>query len=320
LRGGSFTLWRVPAAGGKPEPLTTGAGEDTDAAVSSDGRRLIYTNARNTWSLGLLDLNNGQRKDLMERRITLAFPIFSPDGERIAFMQPVAGDPQIFTIARDGTGIRQMTHGKGEINGLPRWSSDGSFVYYYRAYPNPSFRKVPAAGGPEIEAIAGWSWETHNAAQEDPGGKRLVYTFQPNNREVATIVRDLSTGQETRLSEVLNKPRWSPDGSAIVGSLANRTELRICPAAGGACAGLGRGEWPVWDQTGSVVYFWRQAADATSPHLWSIDLQTRSEKELATLGPFSQVEGSYDISRFGQVVTTPFREGRTELWMADMKR
>jgi serine/threonine protein kinase len=193
LRGGSFTLWRVPAAGGRPEPLTTGAGEDTDAAVTSDGRRLIYTNARNTWTLTLLDLNTGRQKDLIERRIGLAFPIFSPDGERIAFMQPIAGDMQIFTIARDGTDARQMTYGKGEINGLPRWSADGSFVYYYRAYPKTSFRKVAAAGGADTEIVPGWSWETHNAAQEDPAGRRLVYTFQQNNREVATMVRDLST-------------------------------------------------------------------------------------------------------------------------------
>jgi Tol biopolymer transport system component len=320
LRGGSLTLWRVPAAGGKPEPLTTGAGEDTDAAVSADGRRLIYTNARNTWSLALLDLTSGQRKELMERRIGLAFPSFSPDGERIAFMQPAAGGQHIFTIARDGTDMRQMTRSNGEINGLPRWSADGSFVYYYRAYPNPSFRKVPAAGGLDMEVIAGWSWETHNGAQEDPGGKRLVYTLQEKGREVATVVRDLSTGQETRLNEPLNNPRWSPDGSTIAGSLENRTELRICPAAGGACAGLGRGDFPAWDHSGSLVYFWRQAADPNSRRLWSIDLQTRAEKDVAALGPFTQVEAYFDVSRFGQVVTTPFREGRTELWMADLKR
>src|SRR5258706_6885963 len=32
-RAGSTTLWRVPAAGGTPEPLTTGAGEDTEPAL-----------------------------------------------------------------------------------------------------------------------------------------------------------------------------------------------------------------------------------------------------------------------------------------------
>ncbi len=213
-RGGSVTLWRVPAAGGKPEPLTTGAGEDTDPAISADGRRLIFTNARNTWTLSMLDLSSGGKKELIERRHTLAFPVFSPDGSRIAFMQPAGGDPQIFTIATDGTDMRQLTRGKGEINGLPRWSADGSFLYYYHAYPSPSFRKVSAAGGADSEVAAGWSWETHNAAEEAPGGGRLVYTLLEHNREVATLVRNLNTGQETRLDEALDSPRWSPDGSA----------------------------------------------------------------------------------------------------------
>uniref|UniRef100_Q020S4 Serine/threonine protein kinase n=1 Tax=Solibacter usitatus (strain Ellin6076) TaxID=234267 RepID=Q020S4_SOLUE len=320
MRGGSFTLWRVAAAGGKPEALTTGAGEDTDAAISSDGRHLIYTNARNTWKLALLDLATGKQKELMERRNGLAFPSFSPDGERIAFMQVAAGDPQIFTIRRDGTEMRQMTLGKGEINGLPRWSADGAFVYYYRAYPTPSFRKVPAAGGADTEVIAGWSWETHNAAQEDPGGGRLAYTLNQKNNQVATLVREIASGKETRLSEILDNPRWSPDGTALVGTMADQGVIRICPVAGGACTGVAKGSLPVWESTGAKIYFWRHRPETAGQYLWSIDLKTREEKELAALGSFSQVESFYDISRSGQVITTPFREGRTELWMADLKR
>ena len=84
---------------------------------------------------------------------------------------------------------------------------------------------------------------------------------------------------------------------------------------------MGKGSLPVWDSTGSKVYFWRQRPEATgSYYLWSVDLQTRAEKELAALGSFPRVERFYDVSRSGQVVTAPFREGRTELWMADLKR
>ncbi len=38
-RAGSQTLWRVPVDGGTPEPLTTGAGEDVEPALSADGAR-----------------------------------------------------------------------------------------------------------------------------------------------------------------------------------------------------------------------------------------------------------------------------------------
>jgi Tol biopolymer transport system component len=126
-RAGSLTLWRVPAAGGTAEPLTSGAGEDTDPALSADGRRLIFTNARNSWALRLLDLATGRQKELIDRRVDMMFPQFSPAGDRIALVSVGAGDPQIFTISVDGTDLRQITQGKGEVNVMPRWSAEGSF-------------------------------------------------------------------------------------------------------------------------------------------------------------------------------------------------
>jgi hypothetical protein len=265
-------------------------------------------------------LATGGQKNLMDRRSPLMIPEFSPAGDQIAFMQAIAGDVQIFTMSVNGADIRQITRGKGELNGLPRWSADGSSVYYYRFYPSPSFRKVPAGGGADSEVAVGWRWETHNAAREDPRGGRLVYTLIEGNHDVATNVRDLKTGAETRLGEILNFPRWSPDGSAVVGTLANQSEMRICPASGGACASLGRGGFPVWDHDGATIYFWRLGATQKTADLWSMGLTTRSVKQLATLGPFSPVEGFFDVSRASQVITAQFREGRTELWLADIKR
>ena len=56
-------------------------------------------------------------------------------------------------------------------------------------------RKIPAEGGAETEVGDGWSWETHNAAQEDPTGRRLVYTLQQQNREVLQLYQDLQARQ-----------------------------------------------------------------------------------------------------------------------------
>ena len=117
---------------------------------------------------------------------------------------------------------------------MPRWSADGSFFYFYQALPKYSFRKIPATGGADTEVAAGWSWETHNAAQEDPSGRLLVYTLLGHNKGVANMVRDLSTGQEKRLAGLLYNPRWSPDGSAVVGQ-DEKQQLATCPVSGGAC-------------------------------------------------------------------------------------
>jgi TolB protein len=47
-------------------------------------------------------------------------PAFSPNGRHIAFMSDRTGKPQIYTIARDGTDLRQITKTGG--NRYPNWS------------------------------------------------------------------------------------------------------------------------------------------------------------------------------------------------------
>src|SRR5205085_11697999 len=99
-RSGGTALWRIAAAGGTPGPFTTGAGEDTEPALSAVGKHLIYTSARNTWALSLLDPATGQSKDLLERRSEVIFPLFSHAGDRIAFFHMTVA--QVFTIAVHG--------------------------------------------------------------------------------------------------------------------------------------------------------------------------------------------------------------------------
>ena len=48
-------------------------------------------------------------------------PAFSPNGRHIAFTSTRAGKEQIFTIARDGKDLRQIT--KDGVNRYPNWSN-----------------------------------------------------------------------------------------------------------------------------------------------------------------------------------------------------
>ena len=94
----------------------------------------------------------------------------------------------------------------------------------------------------------------------------------------------------------------------------------MCPAAGGKCTQVSTGGYPKWDADGSKIYFWRWTSLKETGDLWRHDLKTHSEKQLGTLGPFYPVESFFDVSRAGQAISTPFHEGRTELWLADLKR
>jgi TolB protein len=57
------------------------------------------------------------------------FPAWSPQGDRIAFSGFGSGDFEIYTIRPDGTGLRQLTHTRGN-DAHPVWSPDGRWIAF----------------------------------------------------------------------------------------------------------------------------------------------------------------------------------------------
>ena len=89
--------------------MTSGAGEDRNPQVSLDGRRLIYTNVRNSFSLELLNATTGRKASLATRRTTISGPRFSPQGDRITFFHEIDAGTHLFTLGVDGHDLRQIT-------------------------------------------------------------------------------------------------------------------------------------------------------------------------------------------------------------------
>jgi Tol biopolymer transport system component len=316
-RAGSFTLWRVPFRGGRAEPVTTGAGEDREPSVSADGRRLIYTNVRNSWSLMLLDPASGRDKELFSRRENLGMPMFSPDGNRIAYFEHIGNDAHLFVVAVDGKDLTQLTHERSQQNIMPAWSQDGASLYFYRMRPSPSFRRLALGGASSIE-VAPWVWGKQTAARVDPSGRAAVYTILEASRPAATVVRELSTGQERRLAQAISRPQWSPDSQFVVGSIKER-QIMMCPASGESCTVVTAGNRPKWSRDGSQIYFFRATQYPDRFELWSAARDGSKERRISELGPFSEAQIHFDVSSQGHIVWAPYRQNRQELWLADLQ-
>ncbi len=320
-RRGSLTLWRVPAAGGLPVAVTSGSGEDTEAAISADGRRLMYSNSRAVYALSWLQPGSGARRTLLELHGFVPHPSFAPDGSRLTFFRRAGKSEQIFTLAADGSGERQMTADPRQVDVLPDWSADGRQIYFYRLAPSPAFLRMPAAGGPSMVVAADFPLSARLGAHMDPEGRRLAYPVIENGLVRATRVRELSTGEERALSEPLAWPRWSADGHWIAGG-ARDGSLALCPAGGASCRTLSpRGAGPRWSQ--GWVYFGRYSDPLGEGDVKTIEIRRvrpdgSREEHVANLPGAHPVHFFYDVSTAGAIVWCEYRPSRSELWTAEL--
>jgi Tol biopolymer transport system component len=56
-------------------------------------------------------------------------PVYSPNGLKIAFISTHDGDPEIFVMNADGTGLRKLTDNTA-VDAAPSWSPDGAKIVF----------------------------------------------------------------------------------------------------------------------------------------------------------------------------------------------
>jgi Tol biopolymer transport system component len=56
-------------------------------------------------------------------------PVYSPDGLKIAFISTHDGDPEIFVMNANGTGLRKLTDNTN-VDAAPSWSPDGGKIVF----------------------------------------------------------------------------------------------------------------------------------------------------------------------------------------------
>lgn len=131
---GQAQLYRVAMDGSGQRRLTDRSGYEMSPAFSPDGGYLAFAADRNSGGLDivLLDLTKpGHETILARRRSHDTSPAFSPDGKRLAFIATSDGNPEIYLINSDGTGLLRVTRRRAE-EAAPSFSRDGTHVVFSR--------------------------------------------------------------------------------------------------------------------------------------------------------------------------------------------
>ena len=131
-RDGRQHIYKVPASGGDPVPLTRDSADSFLPAWSPSGREITY----HAWSNGnrnifVVSADGSERHQVTSYGGHEMNPVWSPRGDRLLFIADRTNRWELYTVSRTPTGewsdARQVTHNFG-FNG--RWSPDGRTIVY----------------------------------------------------------------------------------------------------------------------------------------------------------------------------------------------
>ncbi|MBZ4018568.1 twin-arginine translocation signal domain-containing protein, partial [Streptomyces purpurogeneiscleroticus] len=116
----------VPAAARAADTLSFTAATNGAATLAPDGKRLIAEIQNVLWSV---PRSGGTATALTPPLLEPTRPVFSPDGSRLAVCGYQGGGFHIWTLAPDGSALRQVTDGPWDDRG-PAWSPDGTRIAF----------------------------------------------------------------------------------------------------------------------------------------------------------------------------------------------
>ena len=114
--------------GSERKILDTGPGNAGFPSFAPDGKHIVFRNrAENAQGLHIVNIEDGRVRVLTSGRDDL--PMWSPDGNLIAFTRAVGDGFDLFTIRPDGTDLKQLTDAPGH-DAHCTWSPDGRYLVF----------------------------------------------------------------------------------------------------------------------------------------------------------------------------------------------
>jgi Tol biopolymer transport system component len=223
-------IYRIPAAGGKPEAIDTGFAVrcNNDHGVSPDGKQLVISDqsqADRKSRIYTLPVDGG-KPTLVTEKAPSYWHGWSPDGKTLAYCAERDGEFDVYTIPVGGGAETRLTTAKGLDDG-PEYSPEGKHIYFNSDRTGRMHLWRMKADGKDQEQLTDDefnNWFPHPS----PDGKTLVFLSygkdvkgHPENKDVTLRRMTLADKKIDVLGRffggqgTVNVPCFSPDGKRI---------------------------------------------------------------------------------------------------------
>jgi serine/threonine protein kinase/Tol biopolymer transport system component len=343
-RAGSMNLWRVAideGSGqpiGKPEPMTAPGPFVAHAAISGDGKRLVYASIMLSRNIQRLTIDpatgvpKGEPTWVTTGSRQWASPDPSPDGQWVAFYSHVQPEGDIYVVRPDGTGLRQLTTEAAIADRVPRWSPDSRWIAFFsnrnaeshlwKIRPDGSdlrqMTEVPGATYPV------WSPDgTRTAVYVSPRTDTPtdhVYIFNPDRAWKDQTPEVLPRMQSSTGRFVVNS--WSPDGERLAGSagLSGPGIIAYSIRSKSYQPLTDFGEFPVWLPDSRHLFFVGPVVPDRAPlgkAFYVIDTQSKNVRKVFSVR--RDTIGPAQLSKDGRQAYFMRRVTEADIWLMTLQ-
>jgi Tol biopolymer transport system component len=265
-RSGSFSLWRIAAAGGTPQPVA-GSGANAECpAISLKGNQLAYQRAVYQTDILRLSLTGknvqqGKPVPVIGAKGSNVRPQFSPDGKKIAFQSSQSGYDEIWVCDSDGSNCGSLTSLRG-IAGAPRWSPDGRYIafeYHPHSYSDVYIAEI-GGGQPRLVSTfpdadnGGPSWSRDGQwlyfySDREHGHFQIYKTRVSGGSPTQVTTNGGVFGVESRDGRFFYFAKFEAPGIWRMALSGHAEETRVVDQPGGGT------DWDVWALVDNGIYF-----------------------------------------------------------------
>ena len=185
--------------------------------ISPDGRRIAFTlrqpDHNDIW---LVDATSDTREHFTFESAEDETPVWSPDGQRIAYSSAWTGQSRrIYIKPVDGSSEPELIYTGDQHVHLTDWSPDGKWLAFNRLADQMSVQLVSTDGEGQLVPVS-TTTGNQSSAVFSPGGEWLAYSSDESGRSEVYAMSFPELGSKIQVSvDGGQSPRWNGRGDEL---------------------------------------------------------------------------------------------------------
>ena len=325
LRLEPVTSTAADAAATEIAPLPDGTLEGISVAINGTAVYAVASSDANLWAV---DIGDGDAAAVAIRvtndSVRNTLPIYSPDGQRIAFVQFGAGvEANVRIMRADGAGADPpLPEG---VFGYPSWSPDGTRLLIESLNADPKLSWIDLARR-RATALRPGPPSQARMIRLSPDGTHLAFWMPEPDGAMNAWVQGIDAAVPVRLTddaEAVNYPVWAPDGQSLAVEIKRGevTHIGIVSKTGGTVTQLTKEagqSWPhSWSPDGEHIAFAGQRAGVWN--VWTVSRLTGKSRQLTSFTSANGYVRYPSWSPRGDRIVFERATSESSIWITQMR-